>query len=475
MQVGNKFRIYPDRSQQKMLLRWIGCQRFIYNAKVAEDRYFRTFARKSLALCGVLPPIDQKYSQFVSIETAFLREVPSQVLRNGAYRWRGAYQRYFAKLAGRPKFRKKHGRQSVLLTRELFSLAVEDKRLRLTVGTKKCFVGKIRVVTHNPAEKDRPLPGMIAICVDAGRWFVSFNVDNELPEPNEAAIAARLMKMNEPELLRQTVGIDRGVVIPAMASTGQAFDFSGIQRQRLQRAERYRKRFQRIAARREKGSKRRRKALDKAARCQRFQRNVRTDFAHKTSRTLVDLPGAQLFAVEDLKVRNMTASARGTVESPGQNVKQKAGLNRAILESAWGQTKQYLHYKAPRAGKLAVTVPPHRSSQEYRACGHTHPGNRPSQAAFVCLCCGHVENADLNAAKVIRQRGVTRLLAGEIQFKEPRKSGIRSNARLRKSGQTRDGSARSYARGEDVSRQRPRSPAQPSPNRETPTTTVPTV
>ena len=75
MPVGNRFRLYPTREQQNILLRWIGCQRFIYNAKVSEDRYFRVFARKF----GGDAPIDQEYSRFIGPDTQWLREVPSQV------------------------------------------------------------------------------------------------------------------------------------------------------------------------------------------------------------------------------------------------------------------------------------------------------------------------------------------------------------------------------------------------------------
>jgi putative transposase len=91
MQSGFRFRCYPTEAQAASLLRWIGCQRFIYNAKVGEDRYFRTFARKSLQHADQFAPQDQQYSHFITEETSWLREVPSQVLSNGAVRWKQAY------------------------------------------------------------------------------------------------------------------------------------------------------------------------------------------------------------------------------------------------------------------------------------------------------------------------------------------------------------------------------------------------
>ncbi len=91
----------------------------------------------------------------------------------------------------------------------------------------------------------------------------------------------------------------------------------------------------------------------------------------------------------------------------------KAGLNRAILSSAWGQVVSFTTYKALRQPKLVITVPPAYSSLECPDCTFTSPDNRLSQAEFVCQRCGHTDNADHNAAVVIAKRGIKKLLSGE--------------------------------------------------------------
>ena len=106
MNEGKKFRVYPTKEQIKTLSQWIGHQRFIYNSKAGEDRYFRKFKNKSLSLIGEDIPCDQQYSQFISADTDFLKDVPSQILRNGVYRWMSAYQRFFKKLSGRPTIKR---------------------------------------------------------------------------------------------------------------------------------------------------------------------------------------------------------------------------------------------------------------------------------------------------------------------------------------------------------------------------------
>jgi putative transposase len=73
MDEGKKFRIYPTRDLIKLLSQWIEHQRYIYNFKVQEDRYFRKFKSKLLSLVGEDVPCDQKYSQFIGTDTAFLK------------------------------------------------------------------------------------------------------------------------------------------------------------------------------------------------------------------------------------------------------------------------------------------------------------------------------------------------------------------------------------------------------------------
>lgn len=116
-------------------------------------------------------------------------------------------------------------------------------------------------------------------------------------------------------------------------------------------------------------------------------------------------------AHEDLRIRNMTASARGPGENPRTNVRQKAGLNRAILARGWGLAFRMLDYKVTAAGGAVLKVEARCSSQECSACGPISPNNRQSQARFVCTTCGHSETADANGATVITARGEVLLVA----------------------------------------------------------------
>ena len=114
----------------------------------------------------------------------------------------------------------------------------------------------------------------------------------------------------------------------------------------------------------------------------------------------------ELIAIEDTAIRNMTPSAKGTVESPGKNVAQKRGLNRSILSQRWHAISQKLDYKSGWYGRQFIRVPAQHTSQTCPACGKVDAGNRLTQAQFQCTRCGTNTNADVIGGENIRRRGV---------------------------------------------------------------------
>lgn len=146
------------------------------------------------------------------------------------------------------------------------------------------------------------------------------------------------------------------------------------------------------------------KTRQKIAKLQRQVARRREVFVNTQSKYYAERYGTVV--LEDLSVKAMTASAKGTAEAPGKNVAAKAGLNRNILDSSWGQFKEKLGYKLAANGGRLVTVPAAKTSQTCAVCGHVDAESRVTQAKFVCTACGHTDNADLNAAKNILARGL---------------------------------------------------------------------
>ena len=144
-----------------------------------------------------------------------------------------------------------------------------------------------------------------------------------------------------------------------------------------------------------KGSHRWRKRRAVLANQQHRERVRNRNECHRITTDLVRRFG--LIAVEDLAIRNMTRSAKGTIDNPGINVRQKSGLNRSITEQTWGMIRHQLTYKAGWAGREMVVVDPKFTSQRCSGCGVVAAENRKSKQ-YQCATCGMTEDADVNAA-----------------------------------------------------------------------------
>ncbi len=131
--------------------------------------------------------------------------------------------------------------------------------------------------------------------------------------------------------------------------------------------------------------------------------NSRKDSLHKIS-THISQNHAIVY-VEDLQVKNMSKSAKGTAEKHGKNVKQKSGLNRAILDQGWHEFRRQLEYKLTWQGGQLIAVPPQNTSRRCLACAHTDKANRQAQERFKCVACGFAENADVVGAINVLHKG----------------------------------------------------------------------
>ena len=237
--------------------------------------------------------------------------------------------------------------------------------------------------------KSRDIIGEIkqaTVTHEADGWYISIQTEAEIPEPKMHAGTA--------------IGLDRGIVVFAATSEGEIIEPLNPGARLQQRLAR----LQRQLARQVKGSHNRAKTKAKIARLHQRIRRQREDFLHKVSTRWSK--SHALIVLEDLRIGNMTRSAKGTVENPGSHVSQKSGLNRAILDQGWGEFGRMLGYKMAERGGRLLLVPPQHSSQECSECGHVAPENRPTRDLFRCVVCGHTEHADLNAAKVLLRRGL---------------------------------------------------------------------
>ena len=284
-----------------------------------------------------------------------------------------AMSNFYAGAHGRPTFRKA-GRHEGF--RIVGSMAGRVERVSKRLG--RVRVPKVGWITFRWSRQVPEAKSYRVTRDRAGRWHLAFAAaPDAIPAPGNGA----------------SIGVDRGVAVSAALSNGDMERAPGL---RPMEAERLR-RLNRRLSRGKPGSKRRGRVKAQIARIEARAADRRKDWAEKLSTRLAR--DYDLIALEQLNVRAMTACGKGTVERPGRNVRQKAGLNKRILASGWGLLERRLNDKAP--GRV-VKVNAAYTSLRCNACWSVNVKNRESQAFFSCVTCGHTANADFNAACNIR-------------------------------------------------------------------------
>ncbi len=364
----SRYRLLPTPAQQAVLREHCGHARYMWNLAVEQDAHWRPGRKATpgyLEQCRQLTVARAGHPWLA----AGSQTVQQQALRDFAQ----AMAAFFdpANPAGRPSWRKA-GRDE--------GFRIVGRGRQWDVRRVSRHVGQVRVpkagwVRFRWSRAVPPGAKSYRVTMDrAGRWHVAFAV---IPEPVPAPGNGR------------AVGIDRGVVVSAALSTGELLHAPGLTgRERIRL-----RRLQRRLARAGRGSNRRRRVRHAVARLRARVTDRRKDWAEKVSTGIARR--FDVIRVENLQVKNMTRSAKGTWENPGRNVRAKAGLNRGILGSGWGLLVRRLRDKAP--GRVEK-VKPQYTSQRCSACGQVDRDSRESQAVFRCTACGFAGHADVNAA-----------------------------------------------------------------------------
>ncbi|HET8660467.1 MAG TPA: RNA-guided endonuclease TnpB family protein [Micromonosporaceae bacterium] len=368
MRTAYKCRAYPDPEQAAVFNRTFGCVRLVWNKILAQRRaaYHERGERTSYRQTDAALTAWKK-----TADLAFLSEVSSVPLQQTLRHQHAAFAHFFAGRARYPRFKTRNGRQCAHYTRSAFRIKGTELHVAKT-KTPLAFVWSFDV---DLATLD---PTMVVVSREAAdRWYVTFAVDTEAPQPLEKT--------------GHEVGVDLGVADFAVLSTGQRI----ANPRPLERKARNLARYQRRMARCQRGSINRRKAKAKVARAHRKVRHARADFLHRTSTNLVRT--ADTIVVEDLAVENMVKNRR---------------LAKAISDCGWREFRRQPQYKAERVGRTLVVVDRwYPSSKTCSACGYLLAVLSLSTRRWTCPACRTRHDRDVNAAKNILAAG--RAVAGQ--------------------------------------------------------------
>ena len=361
--------------------RFAGACRFVFNRALAFQNENREAGNKYI-------PYTKMASWLIEWKsapgTAWLKETPSQPLQQSLKDLERSYKNFFQKRAAFPRFKKRGKSDSFRY----------PQGVKLEQGNSRIYLPKLGWIGYRNSREVIGEVKNVTVNQSCGKWYVSIQTEYEVAAPAHHA--------------KSMVGLDAGVTKLATLSDGTVYhpvnSFKANQRKLAK--------LQRQLSRKVKFSANWQKQKKKIQRLHSHIANIRRDYLHKVTSEISK--NHAMIVVEDLKVSNMSKSAKGTAEQPGRNVRAKSGLNRSILDQGWYEMRRQLEYKQLWRGGQVLAVPPAYTSQRCAYCGHTAKENRLSQSKFRCQVCGYTANADVNGARNILAAGHAVLACGEM-------------------------------------------------------------
>ena len=361
-----KFRIYPDSNQALLIVKTIGCSRFVFNYFLAERSSAYESQKKTLSYNDCSAMLTQ-----LKKELTWLKEVDSTALQSSLRFLDDSFKRFFSRQNDYPRFKsRKNPVQSYTSKFTNNNIAIEGSFLKLPK------LGLVRFA------KSREVDGRIISATvsrrPSGKFFVSILAETEVSELPKTGIAC---------------GVDVGLKDFAVISDG-----SGHTNPRFFRSlEAKLAKEQRILSRRVKFSSNWYKQKLKVARVHEKIANTRADYLHKLSTDIVK--NHDIIGMEDLQVSDMLKNKR---------------LSKAISEVSWSQFKKLLEYKAVWYGKKVITVSKtFASSQLCSACNYQNKAVKNlSVRTWTCPSCNAVHDRDINASINLRNEAIRLLTAG---------------------------------------------------------------
>jgi transposase len=374
-----KFRLYPTETQEIVLIEHCNHARYVYNMGLEQ----RNMYRKEF---GPTPNYNAQCAQLTEVrKDSWLKEGSAIIQQQALRDLKQTFSNWQKGTHGHPTFRKAGHNEGFRI------VGSEAKQVeRLSRKRARVNIPKIGWVdwrwTRNPGEAKS-----YRVTLDrAGRWWISFAV---IPKPIPAPGNGKI------------VGVDRGITQSFTMSTGEMVKIPGLNQKEQKKS----LQLKRKLSKQIKGSNHYKQTQLIINRLEHRRINRCKDCGEKLTTRLAR--SFDLIRIEDLKIGNMTKSAKGTLANPGTGVRAKSGLTREILSNGWGRSGRRLEDKA--SGRTEK-INPVNTSRRCSECKYTSVKNRKSQAVFSCIKCGYTDNADVNASSEYCSR-TRRKRAGRLE------------------------------------------------------------
>ena len=368
-----KIRLYPNMEQATMINKLLGCYRVVYNQCLARKikSYEETKTSENLSSLGKFFHHELlKDDNFI-----WLREQNTRVLKQAVKDMLSAYNNFFERNTGYPKFKSKHDNKQSCR----FELGAISKRNDYT--TYRLSLANIRNVKFRCSDKYAQylqkhhdnIRQATLTKLPCGEYYLSILVDGSLTHKG----------LQDTD---KAIGIDLGVKDFVITSDGEVFNNLHFKKSQSDKI----KKLQRHLSRKEKGSNNRNKARLKLAKAYKKINDRKQYYLHQVSNILIN--ENQVICMEDLNVKGMLRNHK---------------LAESIQEMNFGEFRRMLEYKARWYNRKIVFVDRfYPSSKTCHNCGYINKELKLSDRRWICPQCGGVIERDHNAALNILDEGL---------------------------------------------------------------------
>ena len=373
-----KIRLYPNKTQEQILKRVLGCYRFVYNQMLAQKQNAYKTDKTNLKVTDL-----SKYFHGTLLKDeqyAWLKEQNTKVMKQAIRQMDGAYQKFFKQHTGFPRFKAKKDKQSALFPYEAISKrnTFETRHISLTTPLKNIKFRCSDLYFSRLQKYNKKIRSATLSKTKSGNFFLSILIEMEDTE------------LKKFEHTNEQVGIDLGVKDFVITSDGEVFENKHFFKKEEKQIKKLQRQLSKV-----KGSNNRKKAQHKIAKL--FERitNKKDAYIHYVSNEL--LTYFDTIFMEDLNVQGMLRNHH---------------LAKAIQEVGFYKFKETLVNKALVNGKQIVFVDRfYPSSKTCSVCGYKKRDLRLNDREWVCPKCGTKHDRDINAAVNILLYGQRMLTA----------------------------------------------------------------
>jgi putative transposase len=399
-----EFELQPNGEQIRDMRRFLGCKRVIYNKALAlNEEMYQLIGKKHTRF-----QLDKLITEWKK-ELPWLSKAPSQTLQQALVDLDFAYARFFADIKKGFRIAPKDKKLRKILRKRGVPLAYPPtfkkkgqhdsfrypQGVTLDQANNRIQMPKLDWMRYRNSQEVLGEIKNVTVSESCGKFFVSIQTEREVEIPNHPSSS--------------DIGIDMGVAKFATMSDGGVSELPNTSR-----LEERKKFLQKKLKNKVKFSSNWKKLQLRIRKIDCQVSNIRNNHRHQFTNTITKNHG--IVYGDDLEIKKMTKSAKGTKEEPGKNVRQKSGLNRSLQRQGIGEVNRQLKYKSEWRGGVYIACPPAYGSQHCPSCGRTAKENRKTQELFRCINpeCQFEANADWVAALNKLEAGRAFVACGEF-------------------------------------------------------------